>query len=212
MGSGTALCGDAALGQRGADEFARVSRFLPLNEFMRVLCLIGTVFLLAVPDVGCAQARTGFAVSGGIGISRIKDRDNGDVFDDRAFGFIAGAEYRFASAFALAVDLFDLGTGEAEFGGVPTDIAVKGGDVSVRLIVPMGERFEVYGRAGLANYTADQRPGGGFALFGRDAAEFGGGLDYVASESLSLRLDARYFDGSRSELGGLLTAGLTYRF
>ena len=179
---------------------------------MRTLFIIVIVGLLAIPDLSVAQARTGLSVSGGIGISRIKDRDNDDVFDDRAFGFIAGAEYRFAPAFALAIDLFDLGTGEADFGGVPTDIDVKGGDLSMRLILPMGERFEVYGRAGLANYTADQRPGGGFSLFGRDAAEFGGGLDYVASDSLSLRLDARYFDGSRSELGGLLTAGLAYRF
>ena len=180
---------------------------------MRVFSLLGVVALfMALPNGSDAQPRTGFSISGGVGISRIKDRDREDVFDDRAFGFVAGAEYRFVPAFALAFDLFSLGTGEADFGGVPTDIEVKGGDLSMRLILPVGERFEVYGRAGLANYTADQRPGGGFSLFGRDAAEFGGGFDYVASDSLSLRLDARYFDGSRSELGGLLTAGVAFRF
>ena len=156
--------------------------------------------------------RTGFAMNAGIGQSIIRDKDGNDEFDANAFAYIVGVEYRFVPKFALGVNVFSLGTGEDFFDGVDTEIDVGGVDIVGRLILPLADSVELYGLFGGAVYTADLEPGGISGLFGEEAVALGAGLDFDTSESFSLRIEGRYYDGTREESGGLFTAGFSFRF
>lgn len=175
------------------------------------------VLALAVSQPLAAQTadKTGFAVNAGLGVSVIRDEDGNDTFDANAFGYLFGIEYRFVPQFALGVNVFSLGTGEDFFDGVDTEIEVRGFDIVGRLIFPLSDSAELYGLLGAAVYDADLEPGNvvvGELLLGEDALAAGIGLDFDTTEDFSLRVEGRYYDGTRDESGGLLTVGFSYRF
>lgn len=176
----------------------------------RVSVAVAMALVLLAP-VGYAQERTGFAVNGGIGGSLLKDRDGPETFEGNGFAYDLGLEYRFVPRFALGIDLFSLGSASDTFGGVDTEIEAEGVDFFGRLVFPLSEAVEIYGRLGAVIYHTDVTPGDSIDIFGEDGTSFGAGLD-IGREDLALRLEGRYIDGSRDESGALLTAGFSYRF
>ena len=168
------------------------------------------VFLVFIP-VAKAQDRTGWALSGGIGPTYLRDEDSNDTFSGNAWGFILGIEYRFVPRFALGVNVYNLGSADDNFNGVETNLKVKAIDLSGRIILPVSEKTELYGVIGGASYYADLDPGG-FNLFGDDAWVFGAGVDFHTSEKFAVRLEGRYFNGVRDESGSIATFGFSYRF
>jgi Outer membrane protein beta-barrel domain len=180
-----------------------------MGHFLSLLAVI--LAIASAPPAANAQERTGFAVHGGFGGSVIKDRDGAATFEGNGFGFNFGAEYRFVPRFALGVDLFNLGSADDTFGGVDVNIDAAGIDFFGRLIFPVSESVEIYGRAGMALYNADVTPGATIDIFGKDGTSLGAGVD-IGRGDFSWRLEGRYFNGMRDESGALLTVGLTYRF
>ena len=174
--------------------------------------LAAVVFSISQPLYAQIGDRTGFAMNAGIGQSVIRDTDGTDEFDANAFAYILGVEYRFVPKFAVGINVFSLGTGEDFFDGVDTEIDVGGVDLVGRLILPLADSVELYGLFGGAVYSADLEPGGAGGLFGEGAVALGAGLDFDTSENFSLRVEGRYYDGTRQESGGLLTAGFSFRF
>lgn len=175
----------------------------------RFLPAVALVLLILAPVVN-AQERTGFAVHGGIGASLLKDRDGSDTFEGNSFGYDLGLEYRFVPRFALGVDVFSLGSASDTFGDIDTEIEANGLDFFGRLIFPVTEVVEVYGRLGSTLYHTDVTPGSA-DIFGEDGVSFGGGVD-IGREDLALRLEGRYIHGADDESGALLTVGFSYRF
>ena len=157
-----------------------------------------------------ADEKSGWAMSAGIGTSLIKDRDGNETFEGNGFGYTWGVEYRFSRRWAIGVDLFSLGRASDTFDSVDTTINVGGIDLRGRIIFPMSENVEMYGRLGFAGYFADVDPGS--SNLGEDAVSFGLGLDIDRGEHFTVRIEGRYFDGVRDESGALLTAGFNYRF
>ncbi len=180
---------------------------------MRQLAFV-LVMLLLFPQSGLAQStdKTGFAVSGGVGMSVIRDEDGAETFDDNQFGYQLAIEYRFVPQFALGVSVFTLGTGEDTFNGEETEIEVDGVDLFGRIILPISEGSDIYGLIGRATYFADVTPGFEFEIFGEEAWLLGGGLDFDVAEDFALRIEGRYYDGPDDESGGLVTVGFSYRF
>lgn len=176
----------------------------------RTLLAVALVSFIAMLPVN-AQERTGFEIHGGIGASQIKDRDGSDTFDGSGFGYTFGIEYRFVPRFALGVDLFSLGSANDTIDSVDTEIEADGIDLFARLIFPLSDAVEVYGRVGGTIYNADVVPGLSSGPFGEEATTFGAGLD-IGRDKLTFRLEGRYIDGRRDESGALLTAGFSYRF
>ena len=176
-----------------------------------VVSLVGAATLVFSPPLAAQSERTGFAVSAGVGSSTIRDEDGAETFDDNAFGFLFGVEYRFIRQFALGLNVFSLGTGEDFFDGADTEIEVRGFDIVGRIILPASDRVEVYLLGGVAGYTADLTPGGS-NLFGNDATELGAGIDIDATDKFSFRLEGRHYNGVRDESGSLITLGFSYRF
>ena len=170
------------------------------------------LLLCTAAGAAVAQEYTGWAVSAGVGSSQIRDEDGNDRFDGNAFGFYIDVEYRFTPNVALGIGGFNLGTAEDDFGGVDTEIDVKGWAIFGRVILPLTESVDLYGRIGAATYHADLEPGGSSSPFGEDALDLGVGLDIGTGDAFALRLEGRYFDGTRDESGGLLTLGMSYRF
>lgn len=159
--------------------------------------------------------RSGWSISAGIGASQISDEDGSETFDGNAFGFAAEVEYRFTENFALGFGGFSLGRAEDRFNSVITEIEVRGWDLFGRVIFPVSETAEIYGRLGASNYYVDIDPGSvSFvdALFGSDATELGLGIDFARTEKMAIRIEGRYFNGGSDETGGLLLVGFNYLF
>ncbi len=173
-------------------------------------------FVCLVPgQPAVAQEKSGWGVSAGIGSSRIRDKDGSDTFSGNGFGLMAEVEYRFTSNLALGFGGFSLGRADDSFGGVDTEIEVRGYELFGRLIYPASDSVDVYGRIGAANYFVDIEPGSvglDDALFGDDALEIGFGVDFSRREKLAIRLEGRYLNGGDDETGTLLVVGFNYLF
>lgn len=175
-----------------------------------IVVLLVTAGTAVADDKAAANNKRGFAVNAGVGASWIRDTDGAEKFDGNAFGYSIGVEYRFGPNFALGTGIFGLGTADDDFNGTNTEIEVKGADIKMRVIMPVGDSVEFFGQIGSAWYTADLEPGGSNFL-GDTAAEFGLGLD-IGSGDMAFRLSGIYLDGPRNESGALVTAGFNYRF
>ena len=186
---------------------------------MRTTIAQVSVALAALVYCGFADAqtadRTGFGLSGSVGVSQIRDKDGNDEFSGNGFGLSVDVEYRFHENFALGFGGFSLGEAEDDFGGIDTSISVRGWDIYGRLVAPVSDTTELYARIGHAQYFVDIDPGSvDFfdALFGDDAFEFGVGLDMGRKNSLAFRIEARFFNGGDDETGLLLTLGVNNLF
>ena len=179
---------------------------------IRIATTIAVLFLAIVSTHPAhAEAKTGWGISAGIGVSQIKDVDGSDEFEGSAFGLSLEGEYRFTPHFALGIGVFNLGRTDDEFGSVDTEIRVRGATLFGRAIYPASDTVDLYARVGGASYYADIDPGVG-NLFGEDAIEFGLGIDIGGGNRASFRIEGRYFNGARDESGALATIGVSYRF
>ena len=81
---------------------------------------VALVTLLAVglPDASSAQDRIGWGMSGTVGVSQIRDKDEADTFDGNSLGLAADFEYRFTPNFSLGLGLFSLGRADDTVDGV----------------------------------------------------------------------------------------------
>ena len=168
------------------------------------------VFLTLCTTSAFAQEKAGWSMNAGIGGSLIRDRDGDETFDGNGFGYTWGVEYRFGPRWALGMDLFSLGSATDTLDAVETKIDVGGFDMRARLIFPMSENTELFGRLGYVGYFADVDPGG--SNFGEEALSLGLGLDVDRDEHWTIRVEGRYFDGPREESGTLLAVGFNYRW
>lgn len=178
---------------------------------------LAQIFILSLLATSPAHAadRTGWGISAGIGASQIRDEDGDETFDGKSFGFAAEFEYRFAENFALGFGGFSLGRADDTFNSVDTEIEVRGYEFFGRVIFPLTDATEIFGRLGATNYFVDIDPGSvsfSDALFGNDATEFGLGIDFGRKENIAIRLEGRYYNGGSDESGALLMVGFNYLF
>lgn len=181
-----------------------------MSKFFQAGAASLVILLLAMPVP--AQDRGGFAFSGGLGTSLIRDEDGAETFQGSSFAYTFGIEYRFKSRFALGFDIFDLGTADDTIQNVDTEIDVRGAEFTLRHYFGASERVEPFLMLGAAVYSADVDPGGNTGLFGEDAWMIGGGLDVYTGAAFAWRLEGRFFNGPRDESAGLITAGFIIRF
>lgn len=173
------------------------------------------LLLLGSSNPTYAADKQGWGVSATIGISQIKDQDGTETFRGNSLGFSAEVEYRFTPNIALGIGGFSLGRASDTINAVDTEIKVRGYDLFGRIIFPLSDSVDVFGRIGAANYFVDIEPGTvSFqdALFGEDAVELGLGVDFGRSEQIAYRLEGRFFNGGKDETGVMLMFGFNYLF
>ncbi len=179
------------------------------------LLLTGAAFAAGAALAAEPDDRVGWAISAAVGPSLIRDEDGPDTFEGNGFGLAAEVELRFTPNLALGVGGFSLGRADDDFGGVDTEISVRGFDLFGRVIFPVSDTAEIFGRIGAANYRVDIDPGSvsfSDALFGDDALELGLGVDFARKDKLAFRIEGRYFNGGDDETGALLLFGVNYIF
>ena len=169
---------------------------------------------VSAPVFAQDSVRKGWALSGSLGSSRIEDKDGQEEFDGNAFGWSVDIEYRFTDYVAVGFGGFSLGEADDMFNGEDTEIKVRGYDLFGRVILPVSDNFELFGRLGAVNYFVDIEPGtvGLDALFGSGAVDLGVGADFITNENLSIRVEGRFFDGDDAESGSLISVGISYLF
>jgi hypothetical protein len=183
------------------------------KHVIAIVSIIG-IFLTA-STTGHAADRKGWGITAALGATRIKDKDGVETFSGSASGYSAAVEYRFTQYFALGFGGFSLGKATDTFNSVETQIEVRGYNIFVRAIYPVSHKVDVFAHIGSANYFVDIDPGSQSftdALFGKEATEFGLGIDFARREKLAFRFEGRYFDGGRDETGSLLMVGFNYLF
>lgn len=176
-----------------------------------VFTSVALLFLLFAAPAD-AQDKRGWGLAVGIGVGQAKDTDGTEKFQGTAFGYSIEGEYRFSPNFALGSGIFSLGESSDTFNGVDTDLKVRGIGIHGRVILPLSDTVDVYGRVGGVSYYADLEPGGSNGLFGDDAVELGLGIDIGGGNNMAFRLEGRHFNGGRDETGNLFTLGFIYRW
>ncbi len=183
--------------------------------FAKRFALLVVVLLLGFTFPVHAQDRTGWGVSLGVGPSRIKDTDGADEFSGASLGTALEVEFRPVPNLALGLGGFSLGRAEDSFGGVDTEIEVRGWEFFGRIIRPVSDTTEIYGRIGVGTYFVDIDPGSiGLedAIFGSGAVDLGAGVDFGRKNKLAFRLEGRYLIGDDDETGALMFVGFNYLF
>ena len=151
------------------------------------------------------------------------------VDDDRATGYKLYGGYQFNRYFALEGGYFDLGKFGYNATTVPAgtlrgDIDLKGLNLDTVGILPLSDKFSVFGRVGVAYADArDTFSGTGAVNVGRPTAhkreaniKFGVGMQYAFTDALAMRVEAERYRvndaiGNRGDVD-LFSLGLLYRF
>jgi len=137
---------------------------------------------------------------------------------DGAFKLFGG--YQFNPNFALEAALVDLGdvSYSGTFAGAPVTggrIQNSGINLSAVGVVPLGERFVVFGKAGMFLWYSEARDvTGGFLFYSEeDGADLSVGLgaSVALGQRVSLRAEWERFDMSNTDVD-LVTVGFAFRF
>ena len=206
-------------------------------------CALGLVGLAALSGTGVSAQDAGWYGGANLGRSgatiddaRINSSLLGSGFssstivdDDRSTGFKAFGGYQINKNFAVEGGYFDLGKFGYTATTVPAgtlngNIRLRGLNLDLVGLVPLTDKFSVFGRAGL-NYAQarDSFSGTGAVLVTNPNPrkndtnyKLGLGLQYALSESLAVRAEAERYRvndavGNRGHVD-LVSVGLIYRF
>jgi len=178
-------------------------------KYIRTVLIACATLLASAPAL--AQ---GFYIGGSAGQSSM-DIDIPSVpftfsGEDVAFKVFGG--YQFGKY--VAIEAFYTDFGEPEDGALGIDTTAFGAEAVV--ILPIGDRLEIFGKAGIAAWDADFTGPGGFSDDGADPV-FGGGLAINITERLAIRGEWEFYQ-IHTDVGGfdvdteLLSAGIVYNF
>jgi OOP family OmpA-OmpF porin len=153
---------------------------------------------------------------------------NSATSDNRDTGYKLYGGYRFHRNFAVEGGYFDLGNTQYTYNTTPAgslsgDLRVKGLNLDLVGILPVTERFSVFGRVGAAyaqSRTSFGRTGAVPLANGRTDkstnVKFGAGIDYAFSDRLSVRGEIERYrinDSVRSRgYIDMASVGLVYTF
>lgn len=152
----------------------------------------------------------GLYAGGSVGLSSMEVDANG--FDGSDVGFKIFGGYRFNDY--IAVEAFYTDFGEPNDGPLGIDAYALG--IAGVGILPLAERFELFGKVGVAAWDADFTGPGGFSDDGTDLV-LGAGVTYKFSPQFSGRVELEYYD-IEADAGPfdvdtyLLSAGLQFNF
>ncbi|MET0378378.1 MAG: outer membrane beta-barrel protein [Spongiibacteraceae bacterium] len=149
--------------------------------------------------------------------------------DERDTGYKLFGGYQFNRYFALEGGYFNLGQFDFRAdtlpaGGLRGDIELQGVNLDAVGILPLTDKFSVFGRVG-ANYAEAEdsfRGSGAVNVSDPSSTErktnykYGAGLQYAFTDAMAMRVEAERYriDNARGEAGDvdLFSVGLLYRF
>ena len=176
--------------------------------------IAATTILALVPLT--ATAESGFYIGGSVGSSSLTDDFSGFDVDASSTSFRLTAGWLFNEFFSLEGGYHNFGDFEQGFtvGGNPFDIRLKadGFTLGATGIIPLGERFALFGRAGAFFWDGDAEINNISQARPEDTNPyFGAGARFAITDHLSLVGDWTRYELEDTE-SGVIALGLTYRF
>jgi OmpA-OmpF porin, OOP family len=185
--------------------------------------LIGMIAALLVAVPATAQNLGGFYIGGGLGQSDAKDACDGISGpgvscdgEDTAWRLFGG--YQLNTNLALELAYTDLGEASATVPGGSASAEATALELSALGMLPLAERFSLYGKAGIYRGEIDASSSiGGSASEDNTDLTLGAGVQFDMTRNIALRGEwQRYMDMGGEETGesdvDLLSVNVLYRF
>ena len=173
------------------------------RRLLLVLMMLGMATAAAYADV---------FVGASVGQTSLEASDSSIDFsaNDTAFKVYGGWGRKF---FGFEGSYLDLGSPSDSSGGVDVKIDTTAWDAFVRGILPIGKRFEIFGKAGLVYWSSDSHvSGSGSESDSGTDMVYGAGVGFKFGEHLGVRGEYERFDISDIDSLYLVSVGADFRF
>lgn len=179
-----------------------------MRTLLRVAVLTS---ILWAPAVQAGQGYAGASIGG----ANVQANIDLIPLDETEPGFKLFGGYRFTDHFGLEFGYADFGTQESTMDTATLETSIAGWTAVATGVLPAGERFEIFGKAGLifSDTTIDSTGSGSPRETSDRAAEFTVGVGGAYKlKHLAVRAELEYFSNDQVDRILLLSAGVEYRF
>jgi len=167
--------------------------------------------ILCAPLVHAGQGYVGVSAGG----ANVQAEIDLIPLDETTAGFKLFGGYRFTDHFGLEFGYADFGTQEATMDTANLETSIAGWTAVATGVAPIGERFEIFGKAGLIFSDTEIKSTGNITPYERSdrSAEFtlgvGGAYKF---EHLAIRAELEFFTNEEVDAIVMLSVGIEYRF
>jgi OmpA-OmpF porin, OOP family len=174
--------------------------------------VIGVIVLVLAMASGAALAGP-FYVGASVVDSKVKVEDSGFDFDSSDTSYKIYAGYQFFKFFGVEGSYLDFGSLNDETGGVDVTIDSTAWDAFVVGIIPFGDHFQLFGKAGLVLWDSDTdvSGSGSDSDSGTDAA-YGAGLEIIFGKHFGVRAEYERYDIKDTDKVETYSIGADFRF
>ena len=178
--------------------------------------LLGAALLPMALLPMAAQAATDLYIGASLGSAHLDENIDGVGFDSDANSYRLFGGIQFGDALGIEAGYLDFGefSETIDIGGIPssTEISGDGWTLGGTLAAPLGDRFAIFGRAGVFFWDADVVVDG-FSIDtpGDENPYYGGGLRLDFSEQFSLTGDWTRYELDEVDTD-VISLGFQYRF
>lgn len=178
--------------------------------FLYLMVLLMSCVLFSVTHA----AENKFYLGVSIGESTIEE-DNvfaGDDFEDEDTGFKVFGGYQFHRNFAIEANYTIYGDAEDSVAGVNTEVEFDTFGVSLVGIVPIAERFDLFGKLGFAYWDAEVKALGLSDDEDGTDLSYGLGARFNFNEKVSVRAEYEGIDVDDLDRADFLSMGIEFNF
>jgi len=164
---------------------------------------------------GTAVAHAGLFFGASVGDAAVTQEDDVAEFDSNATAYKAFIGFTFVKFVGFEASYVDLGTQEDEvFPGVDVSVDATAWDAYLVGILPLGDHFEIFGKAGVVVWdtsTSISGISGDESDDGNDAA-YGVGFKVKFAHFFGIRAEYERFDIEDTDAVDLASVGAEFRF
>jgi hypothetical protein len=169
--------------------------------------------LVAAACLACTGAFAKAYVGASAGQSNTEIDDQGTTFDGSATSFKLQGGYRFVRHFGVEADYRDFGTQDDTVQGQSIEVDTTALDLFAVGLFPIGESFEVFGKAGWSSWDADfTAVGVGTGSEDGTDLAYGLGAAYTFAEKFAVRFEYEMFDIEDTDSVNIASLGVDFRF
>lgn len=194
------------------------------KRLVGIAALIGSLASVSMP---ASAQEANFYVGGSLGQMEAKEACDGVIIscDDKDTAWRIFAGYRFHPNFAVELGYADLGEVSASAPGINASVEATALDLAAVGIVPLGDRFSLFGKIGVYRGESDGTANVAVPGFVASASAsetnsdftYGLGAGFEVNRSLGLRAEwQRYEDVGGQDVGesdvDVLSVGVRFKF
>ncbi|MFQ5878159.1 MAG: outer membrane beta-barrel protein [Acidobacteriota bacterium] len=155
-------------------------------------------------------------IGASLGEASIEDPEQGITLDADDLGYKVFAGFRMLKFLGFEASYVDLGRPDDSSSGLTLDLEGNGWDVFAVGVLPLGERLELFGKAGLVYWDIEGTLSDGTSVLSRDDSgievAYGLGAGFRFGEHLTFRLERESFEIDKAREVNLTSIGLVLTF